>query len=146
MCTESQPLPVQSLCFPAGQTGSFRGGQCLHTCDQLVGKKPLLSFGRNSVDKGRARHGESQPLALCPFSLSLCVWETPRHDQGGWLPGCRVSSQTTRLRSGQVRVTSHLPQFTVIEEVFFFMTIMISFLLLMVHPFPTPGQDLPWVQ
>lgn len=83
---------------------------------------------------------------LCPFSLSLCVWETPRHDQGGWLPGCRVSSQTTRLRSGQVRVTSHLPQFTVIEEVFFFMTIMISFLLLMVHPFPTPGQDLPWVQ
>lgn len=100
------------------------------------------------MDKGRVHHGESQPLAPCPFSLSLCVWETPRHDQGGWLPGRRVSSQSTRLRSGQVRVSSHLPQLKGVcdRRSLFFMTIMISFLLLMVRLFPIPGQDLPGVQ
>ena len=92
---------AQSLCFLAGQMGSLRGGQCLHACDQLVGKRPLLSLGRNSMDKGRAHHGESQSPVQSQFSLSLCVWETPHRGQGGWLPGPRVSSQTPGTGQGK---------------------------------------------
>ena len=102
------------------------------------------------MDKGRAHHGESQSPVQSQFSLLLCVWETPHCGQGGWLPGPRVSSQTPGTGQGksEASLTSPVQGCLRLKKSFFFFFLMtiISFLLLMVHPFPTPGQDLPWVR
>ena len=74
------------------------------------------------MDKGRARHGESQPPAQSQFSLSLCVSETLCRDQCGWLPGPRASSQTPGTGQAQSvsSLTSPSSRAFATEEVFFF--------------------------